>query len=783
MNTDLSNVINKHRNVVQWTNLRSAAQNAPQTTVQPIANQTPTRVSTQEINNTDVWQLLNSESEQKRNFSIQKWLDNIIKRHDVRLRMAQWSISSGDKNTDKLEDARSALADYARLAYIEEAKKDKSMDLSVIESMKDQDIIDWMTADDPKAQQAYINFVNNWWFVSDVYKEMMGIDEELEAQQKREESWWLNNFLGSGVHTIKNQIAWLSDLTGLTDWSNQKEQERLQPYLNVSTDEYNRYKNWEISFDELRKKWVSWVYMDYENDVENWEFRGSIEDYWKAMYNKWMDYATQTAQEQTLLDDLDQFEYNPEWSWAGVWKFAAEMAEFMALPTGKLNWLKSTLLSTAEIMWLDILEKWELPTLEEWAMDATVTAWITWAIEWILRIPWGVKWMKNLIWWTTPEVKEALWKTTRKQWKEATNTASKWLRATKKKASEYVDKAAQWISKRLKGIGSKLEQSREKLANITKEKFGYKDLFDSINDSFKTFEEKWWGKNAAPEIKIDKAGNMSIYNEDALSSVTDSEWIKILDYIKNEWNAFRNQWRNENAQSVEKLMQDIKWKIDKAIEDKKIDGKSEAVMKIKEWINSAYEKLYKAADDFNRWLWNDFKQQRKQFNRTKEYEKFFNKYIGAIKNWKSWDKLMWDLRELEKETWWGGKSMQKWEDILWQFFKILRKDKVIKEDIGSQLTSLIYAFSIKDPKQLQELVNTIYPSVPWIEELWLNVIRRNVRASQAKSFLKKEWQNVKNEAKSTWEWIADELKQWIKSWIKKSPRAWFNAGQVELSDY
>jgi hypothetical protein len=45
---------------------------------------------------------------------------------------------------DKMEKARSALADYARVSYLNEAQKDKSMDLSVLDKMKDQDIVDWL---------------------------------------------------------------------------------------------------------------------------------------------------------------------------------------------------------------------------------------------------------------------------------------------------------------------------------------------------------------------------------------------------------------------------------------------------------------------------------------------------------------------------------------------------------------------------------------------------------------------------------------------------------------
>lgn len=749
--------------------------------------------------NNSIWDIINSETDTARNIRLEKAMNLLKNKHDVRLKMAAWEMSSGNKNADKLENARSSLADYARAAYMEEAKNDRSMDLSVLDKMKDQDIIDWMTKDDPDAEQAYIDFVNKGGFVKDVYNKIMWIDEEAIKQAEREESWVVKNFLGSAAWFIGNQIAWASDLLWITDWANEREKKRLQPYLNVSTDEYEKLKSWQISEDELKEKWLLWVYNDYEYDTENWNFMGSIEDYWKAMYDKGIWRTEQTAQEQAATDLLDSIWYNPEWEWANAWKKTAEFAEFLTMPNSKLGWLKNTLLWTAEIMWLDALTKWKDNTLWDFAEDTAWTAATTSVIEWVLHTPWALKWAKNLLWKTTPEVKQSLEKTTMDQWKLANKTADKWLNATKKQATKYIDKAAKWISDRLSGIWENLWKSREKLANIGKDKFSYNDLFGSINDSFRTLEEKWWGKNSAPEIKVDKAGNMSIYNEDALSSATDSEWTKILDYIKNEWNAFKNQWRNENAQSVERLMQDIKWKIDNAVAAGKINRWDNALIMIKEWINKAYDKLYKVADEVEKWLWKEFKEQRKQFNRTKSYETFFDKYIGSIRGWKWWDRLMGELKNLEKDAEWGEKGVKKWEDVIWRFFDILRKDKVVKEDLWSQLVSLIYAFSLKNKGQLKDLIETIYPSIPWIEQAGLDVLRRKARGSAAKWIIK-EWakKKAKQEANNAayklkksgyeptiWDNISEDIKwvgRTIKSWIKKSPRAWAYMGIEEIND-
>lgn len=668
----------------------------------------------------NIWDIINSESVVTRNMKIEDQINKLRDKHDVRLNMARWKVTSWNKNADKLENARSSLADYARSQYIEEAKKDKSMDLAILDDMQDQDIIDWMTKDDQNAQKEYINFINNWGFVKDAYNKIMGIDEEAIKEQERKDAWWLANFWWALVSELPKQIWWAMDLLWVSDWFNQKDKERLEKYNQVSNEEYEKFKRGEVSFDELKDKWVSWIYLDYENDVSNWTFRGSLEDYAKAMYDKQI-WETEKSIQQKMEEWLPR-DYDPEWKWTWLGKFIPQMVEFAMLPWSQWNRLRNTLLWTAEILWLNTLSEWKLPT--KW--EAVTTAWLTAAIDWILRIPWWYKAIRSAVGRVEPEVKEALWNTTLKQRKENADVIKKWLTATKKRATEILGKAAKWINKK-KG---EAWEALWKIRNNMEWDFKYQDFFDSINAEFKKFEtEWWWGKNAAPEIKIDKAGNMEIYNEDALSNVTDANWIKLLDYIKSEWNAFRNQGRADNIQNAERFMEDLNAKIFEAIEKKGINRNDSAVKSLLNAVKNWYEKLYSRM-----WqAWQEFKKAREDFSNMDTYAKFFEKYIWKLKEGKKWADA---LNELEKEMSLWEKWFGKWWDYIGEFLKILKSNNIVEEDLSSQLISLIHAFWIKNPKQLQELIETVYPSIPWIREVWLEFWRKWMKSAEAKSMLK-----------------------------------------------
>ena len=159
---------------------------------------------------------------------------------------------------------------------------------------------------------------------------------------------------------------------------------------------------------------------------------------------------------------------------------------------------------------------------------------------------------------------------------------------------------------------------------------------------------------------------------------------------------------------------------------------------------------------------------------------------------------MTQLKDLEKETDWGARWVQKWEDVLGKFFNILKKDKVVDQDLWSQLVSLLYAYSLKNRGNVKDLIETIYPSIPWIEELWLNILKRKIRKSEAKSAIKqgaknRAMQQANNEARklekawytpTIWDNIAADLWSiaWaVKEWVKKSPRAWGYYGVEETN--
>jgi hypothetical protein len=242
---------------------------------------------------------------------------------------------------------------------------------------------------------------------------------------------------------------------------------------------------------------------------------------------------------------------------------------------------------------------------------------------------------------------------------------------------------------------------------------------------------------------------MEIYNEEALSNVTDTEWIKLLDYIKSEWNAFRNQNRADDIKNAERFMQDINDKIWKAINEWKINRWDSAVWALLDAIKWGYEKLY-----WKMWtLWQDFKNAKEEFSNLDNYAKFFEKYIWKLKEWKKWTQA---LNELEREMQLWEKWFGKWWDYIWEFLDILKDNDIIKEDLGSQLISLVYSFWLKNPRQLQELIDTIYPSIPWVREVVLSLVRRGLKGSAAETMLKDAvpwkldvWQNINNALRPT----------------------------------
>lgn len=658
--------------------------------------------------------LLNSESTVQRNEQINKQLDNIANKHTVRMNIANWNISSWNKGVDKMEQARSSLSDYARIAYLNEAQKDSSMDLSKMEKMKDQDIINWLIEWDDNAKKTYLDFVNNGWVVWDVYNSIMGINPNEEKEREKEDSSWLKNYAWAALYEVPKQVWGLFDIMWVTDLINNREKKEMEVYHNLSTDEYNKFMNWQINYEDLGRK--SWIYNDYKRALDRGQFVGSVEDFGNVMYNKRIWETDKTAQQK--VRDWSILNYNEEWDWAWAWEMTTKALEFYFLPWGWWGFFKNLLVWTAEMLWIDALSQWKLPT--PW--DAWLTTAANTVLEAVTRSPAAVKAIQKALAWVTPEIKKALWETTVEQFKKFSDIASQWFEATKKYATWLLDKAAGWLKKKLWEESTRLKNIRQNM----KWNYTYDDYFNAINEKFKEFEKEWWDKNAVPEIKINpKSWELEIYNEEALSNITDTNWQKLTDMIKSEWEAYRNQWRKWDIRDVENLMKNMEQKIYNAVKSGWIKSSDSAVKAFLEWTKDAYEWLYKAMW----WEWTIFKNSRERFNKFSNYEEFFDKYIWNIKLWNK------PLDQLEKTTRWE-KSMWKGSNAIWDFLSLLKDEHIVDEDLKSQLISLIYTFWIKDPKKVQKLLEWIYPSVPWMYEVWLEFGRQWAKESYAKTLLK-----------------------------------------------
>lgn len=693
--------------------------------------------------------LLNSESQIERNTQINKQLDNIANKHTVRMNIANWNISSWSKGMDKLEKARSALADYARISYLTEAQKDVEMDLWVLDKMTDQDIIDWMTEWDDNAKNKYLDFINKGWVVWDVYNDIMWINPEAVKEEEKQQSSWGQNFIWAATNEIPRQLWGLMDIMWISKLINDEKRDELGKYKELNTDEYNKFINGEISMDELNnpefaespnKMKKSWMYLDYKRAVDNWQFVWSVEDYGNTMYNKYIWDTEKTAQEH--LWDESWINYNEEWDWADAGKMTAQTLEFLMMPGAEGNWLKRTLVWAGEILWIDALSEWKLPS--KWEAGLTTAA--NWILEWLIRFPWG-KWLTKQLAWMTPEVKNALWKITKWQWNKYSEVVSNWLEATKHYATELLDKAAVGIKDKLELQTNKLKLFRENM----EWDFNYKNFFDSINKQFKKFEREWWDKNAVPEIKVWKDWKLEIYNEEALSNIKDSNGIKLTDMLKSEWEAFRNQGREWSIRDAEKLMNNMEWLVYNAVKNGWIKSTDSATKAILEWIKDGYKKLYTAM--WKHWEW--FKNAREDVSKLLNYQEFWNKYVGNIKLWES------PLAQLEK-TEWGKNAVEKNTDTIWEFLKILQDDKIVKDDVKSELIWLVYAFWIKNPRQVQRLLEGIYPSLPGIQEVFLEMFRQRAKSKYAESLLKDsiKWESPWNQImRAVWQgWLVQTMK-------------------------
>lgn len=712
-----------------------------------------TTVSQTSIVSDPIWDMINSESVTTRNMKISDQINKLKEKHDVRLNMAKGKVSSGNKNVDKLENARSSLADYARSQYIKEAENDASMDLSILDKMQDQDIIDWMTKDDPEAQQTYIDFINKGWFVKDAYNKMMWIDEEALKQEELKDAGWFQNFWWSFSNEMSKTLwgtldwaqKWLNKLWVSNSWEedlNEDLKNWNDMLSSMSTEEYNKYKKWEAEGSKLFNTWiydinaaynkdydsfVNWwykskadLYDEYEEAINNKEFVWSVEDYAKYMSNL-TNGATSSIREAMINRFGDA--YNKEWKWSGWGENIAKTLEFMALPSSKWKFLANTLIWTAEILWLDAISEWKLPNAWEAWVTWLITAWV----EWLLRTPWWIKGFRNWIWKATPEVENAIKNTTKKEWRDLGKMIDEWWEtATKKKATEYLDTAAKWIQSKLSYTSKQLENQRKNL----QWDFKFQNYWDAINNRFKNFEKNWWwGEWYAPKIIVDDAGNMTIKNEEALSNIVDDKWQKLVDLIKAEWDAFKNQWKEDNIRNVENFMKNLSDAIYNASKKWWIKSSDSSVKAILEWTKDAYNLLYKALPKN---LSKKFKESREWYSKLKDYEEFFETYIWKIKRWEKGNTA---LADLEKTQRWQ-KTMWKWWDFLWEFLTLLKNDNITKENLWEKLTSLLYAFSLKDPKKLKEMIETIYPSVPWLRELWLSFGRKNLKNSYVESQLK-----------------------------------------------
>lgn len=357
--------------------------------------------------------------------------------------------------------------------------------------------------------------------------------------------------------------------------------------------------------------------------------------------------------------------------------------------------------------WASDISKWELSSKSNYLTSAALSAWFSalgWLLWWITR---PRKYMQDSVKNVSPEYLRKISKMTDefKNWISADNP----LQVSAQKITNLVDDIGweKWI------IWKKIWDMRKTLKTIN---YSTQDAVDKLNSAFKNNE-------IAANIKKVK------WTYKVIWWATKSEWKNtILKEIVSEINSLKELWTTNKLAWLDKINQNIKYLIK--------TSKMEWSLNNALWKTSS--EFTKYIDEVLDWYWIA----RWEYGKLAEItttlktisEEWWSKWINALRKmyWPEWIGI-----ELKK-------SLKELKDM-W----------LLKDDILWEIVATNYIMSSKlSPSQFQQAINNVYPSQPWLLELWIRWVQWLIKKP------------VKNLIKAAWWW--NKAKRLMQSTPKQS---------------
>lgn len=473
-------------------------------------------------------------------------------------------------------------------------------------------------------------------------------------------------------------------------------------------------------WDKMKKaKWYSW---------EQAKKEASSEELWK----------------QWLLSE-DMWAYNV---WETVWELASEIA--LTAPAEALVWwaiaaskawkIGKGALNLLNAAWwwaafqlADDAAQWELSSWTKYAE----TAWLAAATAWLFNVIWKIgrgvkKWWYKLFW---PKWQD--------QTALLTQTSESWANKTSTNMAHAADKNATktWATE----LANDLENAEkatlwwrltawEELWNVRSFDLKYKDwvryttkdaLEKDINKSLmeqasqKRFGNLAWKKELVPQFKFTKNW-LEISNADVFNNISRDDWqkvVKLWDEVKKAYAETYGWWARVNASTTEEFLR----KLDNIFGQKWWSGWP------KNMINLMKEGIANATKEFEKSL------SPSSLTKLQDARKAAESAISLDENI---NKLLWTLRneDIIGKVWaaekaLGGKMQME------QLFKQIKQKYGI--DMNNEILAWAYNMSLYDVKKAQQILETFYPSTPWLIEMFIKQITRSERKKYAEKLI--EW--------------------------------------------
>lgn len=504
----------------------------------------------------------------------------------------------------------------------------------------------------------------------------------------------------------------------------------------------------------VRDKWLAaakWFAQWLTNVTQNFIWAWA-ELLWAKV--TWNDITWQQAKQLASSEDLWQRNVMSEQEWAyNVWEWLWEMASEIALTApaesavwwavaaskawklAKLwanAWLKQKAaislwalwkdMWTAAIWWLvfqalDDIAQWEWMS-SAWQYAATSLFW-AWSV-WLLTAAWKAFWLIKKWWtkllWASWQEETALLNQTKKSWAEKSSINETYAKDINKTSPrEKIWEKLWWISNRIKAKWlSKWSEYSTELKNL-KWDYSPTNVLESINNSLNKLEnvEEMWNaalaKWRAPQFKITSNWELKIDNENLLNKIVDKDGNSVLKAIKDIrdskfvewWQKYNITTAKEFISSVQDVLRWTEWK----------SGK-ETIKYIIDWLDESEKAFFNIAWEWFRWTTDSFIEAKEMNNAL--------------------ETLLWKL-----DKYWTSPNAEKiwaaslWKNALWKDITVEELFKWIKEkeniDMNNEVLAWALNMSLYDVNKASSLLDTFYPSKPWVTMAILKTITNPLR--------------------------------------------------------